>query len=65
MGSLGKGLKSVSVTTWERDVREQQVKDPRMADGLTFTAKLHPTLYLDVLSSQLLTWTGYQLLSSL
>lgn len=53
------------MTTWERDVREQQVKDPRMADGLTFTAKLHPTLYLDVLSSQLLTWAGYQLLSSL
>lgn len=53
------------MTTWERDIREQQVKDPRMADDLTFTAKLHPTLYLDVLSSQFLTWAGYQLLSSL
>lgn len=49
----------------ERHERKQKVKDPRMADGLTFTAKLHPTSYLDILSSQLLTWTGYQLLSSL
>lgn len=41
------------------------MKDPRMADGIIFSAKLYPILYLDILRSQLLTWTEYQLLSSL
>lgn len=34
----------------ERCGRQQQVKDPGMGDGTTFTVKLHPTLYLDIQS---------------